>query len=87
MKDARAIIAELKKFSPLSPARALAVLNKIDLLPVAPKERRCREIIRRLRWKGPVYTISGVTRQGTRELTEALMRRLDELPADGGLRL
>jgi hypothetical protein len=36
--------------------------------------------VRRLRWKGPVHRISGLARQGTLELMQALMRRLDELP-------
>ena len=82
VRDARAIVAELKKFSPELAARERwLVLNKLDLLPPADAERRCKEIVRRLRWKGPVYRISGLARQGTRELMQALMRRLDELPA------
>ena len=48
-------------------------------------ERRCKEIVRRLRWKGPVHRISGLARQGTRELMQALMRRLDELAGGAGL--
>jgi hypothetical protein len=31
-----------------------------------------------------VFRISGLTRQGTRELTQALMRRLDEMAAESG---
>ena len=78
--DARAIAAELKKFSPeLATRERWLVLNKIDLLPPADAEKRCKEIVRRLRWKGPVVRISGVTRQGTQELCQALMRRLDEI--------
>jgi GTP-binding protein len=88
VKDARAIAAELKKFSPELAARERwLVLNKLDLLPPVEAEKRCREIVRRLRWKGPVFRISGVTRQGTQELCQAVMRRLDEIaiappPAD-----
>ena len=82
VRDARAIIAELKKYNPALAARERwLVLNKLDLLPPADAERRCKEIVRRLRWKGPVHRISGLARQGTRELMQALMRRLDELPA------
>ncbi|MGI9246357.1 MAG: Obg family GTPase CgtA, partial [Steroidobacteraceae bacterium] len=67
--DARTIAAELKKFSPeLAQRERWLVLNKIDLLPPADAEKRCKEIVRRLRWKGPVYRISGATRQGTLEL-------------------
>ena len=82
VRDARAIVAELKKYNPALAARERwLVLNKLDLLPPADAERRCKEIVRRLRWKGPVHRISGLARQGTRELMQALMRRLDELPA------
>src|SRR5688572_19133339 len=82
VRDARAIVAELKKYNPALAARERwLVLNKLDLLPPVDAERRCKEIVRRLRWKGPVHRISGLARQGTRELMQALMRRLDELPA------
>ncbi|SRR5579871_389710 len=83
VKDARAIVAELKKYSPeLGKRERWLVLNKIDLLPPDEAEARCREIVRRLRWKGPTYRISGVTGEGTRALCEALMRRLEERAAE-----
>ncbi len=79
VKDARAIVAELKKFSPeLAKKDRWLVLNKIDLLEGQALEERCREIIRRLRWKGPVHRISGATGQGTRELCQAAMRHLEQ---------
>ena len=59
------------------------VLNKMDLLPPAEAEKRCREIVRRLRWKGPVYRISGVTRQGTQQMCFDIMRRLEEIRLSG----
>ena len=78
VKDARAIAAELKKFSAaLAKTSRWMVLNKLDLLEPEEGERRCREIVRRLRWKGPVFRISGVTGQGTRELTQAVMTHLE----------
>ena len=83
VKDARAIAAELKKFSPeLAVRERWLVLNKLDLLPPADGEKRCREIVRRLRWKGPVFRMSGATHVGTRELCQAVMRRLDEIAAE-----
>ena len=78
--DARKIVAELKKFSPeLARRERWLVLNKMDLLPPAEAEKRCKEIVRRLRWKCPVYRISGATHQGTEELCRDVMRRLEEL--------
>ena len=82
VKDARVIVAELKRFSPELAARERwLVLNKLDLMTPEDADKRCREIVRRLRWKGPVFRISGATRAGTRELCQAIMRRLDEIAA------
>src|SRR6201987_3930161 len=79
VRDVRAIVRELKKFS-----RALAakprwlVLNKRDLLPDDEAEKRARDIVRRLRFRGPPFLISGATGGGTRSLCEAAMRFLEE---------
>lgn len=86
VKDARAIAAELKKFSPeLATRERWLVLNKLDLMPSAEAEKRCKDIVRRLRWKGPVFRISGATRTGTKELCQAVMRRLDEVAVEAPL--
>ena len=78
VKDARAIIAELKKFSAdLAAKPRWLVLNKRDLMPDAEAEEHAREIVRRLRHKGPVFLISAATGRGTRELAEAVMRFLE----------
>ena len=58
------------------------MLNKLDLLPPDEADRRCKDIVRRLRWKGPVLRISGATRTGTQELCQGIMRRLDEMARD-----
>jgi len=80
VKDARAIVGELKKFSAeLGKRERWLVLNKIDLLPADEAEARCKDIVRRLRFKGPTFRTSAATGVGTRELAEALMRRLEEL--------
>ena len=62
----------------------LPVLNKLDLMTADEAEKRCKEIVRRLRWKGPVFRISGATRFGTKELCQAVMRRLDEIREEQG---
>jgi GTP-binding protein len=80
VQDARSIIAELKKFSAdLAKKERWLVLNKLDLLPPDEAERVCKDIVRRLRWKGPVYRISGLARQGTEALCRDIMKRLEEL--------
>jgi GTPase len=79
VKDVRAIAAELKKFNPeLARRPRWLVLNKADLLPAEDAEQRAREIVRRLRFKGPHFLISAATGRGTRELCEAVMSFLEE---------
>ena len=81
--DARAIVGELEKFSAeLAQKERWLVLNKLDLLPAKEAEARCKEIVKQLRWKGPVYRISGITRVGTEGLCQAVMTRLEEIDAD-----
>jgi GTP-binding protein len=83
VKDARTIVAELKRFSPELAARERwLVLNKLDLMTEEDADKRCREIVRRLRFKGPVFRISGATRAGTKELCQAIMWRLDDIAAE-----
>ena len=79
VRDARAIIAELRKYSrELAAKPRWLVLNKRDLLPDADAVSRARDIVRRLRYRGPVHLISGATGRGTGELAEAVMRFLEQ---------
>jgi GTP-binding protein len=79
VRDARAIVAELKKFDKhLAAKPRWLVINKRDLLPDAEAEELARDIVRRLRYKGPVHLISAATSRGTRELAEAVMNFLEQ---------
>src|SRR6202165_4927765 len=81
VKDARTIVAELKKFAAdLASKERWLLINKIDLLEPKEAERRAKEIVRRLRWKGKVLMISGATGAGTDVLKQAVRRYLDEHP-------
>jgi GTP-binding protein len=81
VKDARTIVAELKKFAAdLGTKERWLVINKIDLLQPSEVQRRAKDIVRRLRWKGPVFQISGATGAGTDALKQAVMRYLEEHP-------
>ena len=78
VRDARAIAAELKKFSKdLGQKPRWLVINKRDLLLDEEAEARAKDIVRRLRYRGPVHLISAATGRGTRELTEAVMNFLE----------
>ena len=88
VRDAQAIVGELGKFSAdlLAKPRWL-VLNKADLLPPAEATAKAIAIAQALDYRGPAFLISGVARQGTTDLTEAVMRFLEtgEAPARGNL--
>src|SRR5262250_1713087 len=56
VRDARAIVGELKKFSrELAMKPRWLVLNKRDLLPTLEAERRAAAIVRRLHYRGPHF--------------------------------
>ena len=72
-----------------SGAEPVVVLNKSDLLPPDEAKAKAIEIARALDYRGPAFLISGATRAGTTDLTEAVMRFLEtaEVPAQGNLAL
>jgi GTPase len=79
VKDARAIVQELKKFSKeLAQKPRWLVINKSDLLPEAEAQKRARAIVRGLRYRGPHFLISAATGRGTRELCETVMAFLEQ---------
>ncbi len=81
VRDARTIVGELKKFAKdLAAKERWLIINKIDLLEPKEAQRVAKDIVRRLRWKGPVFLISGATGAGTGELKQAVMRYLEEHP-------
>ncbi|MGH8306878.1 MAG: Obg family GTPase CgtA [Gammaproteobacteria bacterium] len=83
IKDAKAIIGELGKFNPeLAQRERWLVLNKIDLLPSDEREARCKAIVTGLQWTGPVFQISGLAGEGTRELCQKIMQHLEALRPD-----
>ena len=85
VKDARAIVAELKKYSKSLAAKPRwLVLNKRDLLPEKEAKARAADIVRRLRYKGPQFLISGATGEGTKELSAAVMKFLEESAREAG---
>ena len=47
------------------------MLNKIDMIPVEEREQRVKDFVRRLRWKGPVFQISALAREGLQPLVRA----------------
>jgi len=78
--DVRTIVAELAKFSDDLAARERWLLfTKMDLLDAETGKTKTKEIVRQLKWKGPVHRVSAASGDGCRELCLALMRRLEQL--------
>ena len=77
VKQARAIVAELKKYDPKLHAKPRwLVLNKLDMVPGDEREARVKDFVRRLRWKGPVFEISALTREGLQPLMDAIWQHV-----------
>ncbi|MBS0441497.1 MAG: GTPase ObgE [Proteobacteria bacterium] len=78
--QARAIVAELKKYDPALHAKPRwLVLNKLDMVPAEEREKRVKDFVRRLRWKGPVFEISALTREGCQPLVRAVYEHVAKL--------
>ncbi len=76
---AETILSELEKFSPsLMERDRWLVLNKADQLLDDERDERVKAVVERLDWTGPVFVISALEREGTEELSQAIMRYLDE---------
>ncbi|MFN7725413.1 MAG: Obg family GTPase CgtA [Rubrivivax sp.] len=73
VKQAKAIVAELKKYDPQLHAKPRwLVLNKLDMVPEAEREALVKDFVRRLRWKGPVFGVSALARDGLQPLVETI---------------
>jgi GTP-binding protein len=78
VRDARAIVRELRKFDPaLQRKPRWLVLNKGDLLPRESRDERCRRFVGDLGWRGKTFIISALTGEGCRELCQAVMEELE----------
>jgi len=67
--QAKAIIAELKKYDKaLYDKPRWVVLNKLDMVPEADRGALVADFVKRLKYKGPVFEISALTREGCETL-------------------
>jgi GTPase len=71
--QARAIVAELKQYDPaLADKPRWLVLNKLDMVEADQRAARVKDFVKRLRWKGPVFEISALARQGLDPMVHAI---------------
>jgi GTP-binding protein len=75
--QARSIVAELRKYDPaLHSKPRWVVLNKLDMIPEQVRQARVKDFVRRSRWKGPVFQISALTREGCEPLMRAVYQHV-----------
>ena len=75
--QAKAIAAELKKYdAALYSKPRWLVLNKLDMVPAEERAARVKDFIKRMRYKGPVYEISALTREGCEGLIRDIYKHI-----------
>ncbi len=87
VEQAKAIVAELKKYDDgLYAKPRWMVLNKVDMVPAEQRDKRVKDFVKRLKWKGPVFQVSALTREGCEPLIRAVFQHLSQIrqtePAD-----
>ena len=71
--QAKAIVWELKKYdAELFEKPRWLVLNKLDMVPQDERAAKVKDFVKRLKFKGPVFEISALTREGCESLIKAV---------------
>jgi GTP-binding protein len=81
--EAKAIVAELKKYDDeLHSKPRWLVLNKVDMVDASERAAKVKDFVKRFKWKGPVFIISGLTREGCEDLLRAIYEhvRAEKVP-------
>ena len=79
--DVTSIANELKQYSDETDAQLdqlerWLVINKVDTVLDEDRDRIVAELIEKLNWQGPVYTISAIAREGTQALCNDVMQHI-----------
>jgi len=75
--QAKAIVGELKKYDKaLYDKPRWLVLNKLDMVPVEEREAQVKDFIKRFKYKGPVFEISALTREGCETLIKTIFQHI-----------
>ena len=75
--QAKAITLELKKYDPeLFDIPRWLVLNKLDMVPTDERAARVKDFVKRFKYKGPVFEISALNREGCEGLVRAIYDHL-----------
>ena len=70
---AKGIIKELRKYDEaLYEKPRWIVLNKLDMVPNEDRAALVKDFIKRMRWKGPVFSVSALAREGLDPMVQAI---------------
>ncbi len=70
---AKGIVKELRKYDEaLYQKPRWLVLNKLDMVPTDQRAALVKDFIKRLRWKGPVFSVSALAREGLDPMVQAI---------------
>jgi GTP-binding protein len=79
VSEAKAIVKELKKYDQsLFDKPRWLVLNKLDVVPENERAKRVKDFVKRFGWKGPVFEMSALTREGCEDLVTEIYKYLEE---------
>lgn len=77
VKQAKAIVNELKIYDEaLFNKPRWLVLNKLDMIPADQRVAKVVNFVKRYGWKGPVFQISALTREGCEHLVQAIYQHV-----------
>jgi GTP-binding protein len=75
--QAKAIVNELKKYDKaLYDKPRWLVLNKLDMVAVDAREALVADFVKRMKYKGPVFQISALTREGCEHLIKDIFKHI-----------
>ncbi|MEG0675811.1 MAG: GTPase ObgE [Comamonas sp.] len=77
VEQAKAIVGELKKYdAELYEKPRWLVLNKLDMVPQEERAAKVKDFVKRFKWKGPVFEISALTREGCEPLIKSIFQHV-----------
>ena len=81
VNDVTSIVNELQQYSEeadahLDQLERWLVINKIDTVLDEDRDRIVDDLVQKLDWQGPVYTISAISRDGTQALCNDIMQHI-----------
>ncbi len=80
VKQAKAIVNELKIYDQtLYDKPRWLVLNKLDMIPAEERVAKVVNFVKRYGWKGPVFQISALTREGCEHLVQTIYKHVSSM--------